>query len=131
MSQREPASFAPIVLMRPGEGKGQFQGHKGSYNSPQWFLILPCIFSFVDLSLFLPRVMASHRTGLLGRTPLPGSHQDFPSIPQPSEPWTLAAVQLSWKQLPGLVPVSFIIRISPLPLESSEFGQALVFFILP
>lgn len=45
-----------------------------------------------------------------------------------SEPWTLAAVPLPWKQLPGIVPVNFIIRISPLPLVSSELGQARVFF---
>lgn len=53
----EPSSFATVVLMRSGEGKGQSQGHMGSYSSPQWSLILLCNFPFVDLSLSLPRVI--------------------------------------------------------------------------
>lgn len=46
-------------------------------------LILLCNFPFAVLLLSLPRLTeeASQRTGLLRRTPLPGSCHDFPLLP--------------------------------------------------
>lgn len=105
----------------------------GSYSSFQWSLIFLCNFPFVDLLLSLPRVIYVGFTDdwAIGENTSPGNHHDFPPIPQLSEPWTLVAVQMSWHQLPNIVPLSIIIRISPLPLVPSELGQALVFFPPP
>lgn len=117
----KPASFVPLVLIcettEAWRGEVTIPRSHGMYSSPSgsslrlsFWLIYCC------LHLGSPE-WASQRTQLLRKAPLPGG---LPTI-SPNLP------SLGPCLLPGMIPRSILIRISPSPLLSSDHGQAFVF----